>query len=68
MQKWLPSTKSISMSTFRYSFSSSVSDSTTTPSCTGCVHAEHGRPLTVTVHTRQLPHGSSSGLWHRRGM
>jgi len=34
----------------------------------GWMHAAWGRPLTSTVHTRQLPHGVSPRLAHRWGM
>lgn len=68
MQKWLPSTKSISMRLRRWALSASELLSTMLPATAGCVHAAAGRPLTMTVQIRQLPCGVSPFMAQRRGM
>ena len=60
MQKWFPSTKSMSMMFRRYSLSSAVSFSTTAPSATVWTQAAWMRPFTRTEQTRQLPWGTRS--------
>jgi hypothetical protein len=60
MQKWFPSTKSMSTMFRRYSWSSGVSFSTIAPSATVWTHAAWMRPFTRTEQTRQLPLGVRS--------
>jgi hypothetical protein len=68
MQKWLPSLKSISTTLLRQPPISGVSLRTTIPSAAGWVQAACGRPLTITVQTRQAPAGVTPFRKHRRGM
>jgi hypothetical protein len=67
MQKWLPSTKSMSTRSRRSSRRSGVSFSITMPAATGWVQAACARPLTRTVQTRQEPEGSSPFMKQSRG-
>ncbi len=67
-QKWLPSTKSISMMRRRCAVISGVSFSTTMPPATGMVQALVTLPFTLTEQTRQCPPGRSFACAQSRGM
>ena len=69
MQKWLPSTKSMSMmflAVFLQLGGFVLHDHA--PSVTVCAQAAWMRPLTRTVQTRQLPWGTRFLYAHSRGM